>query len=475
MGHEGMKASLITREVIADSIELAAAGYQFDAIVAIGGCDKTIPGGVMGLARVGVPGIFLYGGSIMPGKYEGRSVTIQEVFEAVGAVAAGRMSGEELHRLECSACPGPGACGGMFTANTMASAVEAMGLMLPGGASPPAESKRRQELAYETGRTVMEALARGTSLRQLITRQSLENAIAAVASMGGSTNAVLHLMAFAREMGIPLELEDFQRVSERTPHLADMRPSGQFVMAELDEAGGVPQVLCRLLAAGRLHGEARAVNGRTLAENLQGVVPRADQPVVRAVDQPVHPTGGFIIVRGNLAPDGGVLKITGATKRHHRGPAMVFDSEEAAFDAVEARRVGPGAVVVVRYEGPKGGPGMREMLAVTAAIVGQGLKDDVALLTDGRFSGATHGLMIGHVAPEAATGGPLALVRDGDIVEIDVDRRLLQVEVSDEEMERRRSAWTPPAPRYTRGVFAKYAALVSSAASGAVCTPFGGS
>jgi dihydroxy-acid dehydratase len=469
MGNEGMRTPLVSREVIADSIELAAVGYQFDALVTIGACDKTIPGSVMAMLRLNVPSVFLYGGSILPGQFDGKSVTIQEVFEAVGAVAGGRMSEEDLYRLECSACPGPGACGGMFTANTMASAVEALGLMLPGGAAPPGVTPERERVAYETGRLVVDVLARGVRPRDILTRTALENAIAVVAAMGGSTNAVLHLLAFAYESGVELSLEDFDRVSERTPHLADLRPSGRYVMSDLHRVGGVPVVMRQLLDAGLLRGDAPTVTGRTLAEHLEGVRLPADQDVVRPLDRPLHATGGFVILRGNLAPEGAVLKVTGTARRHLRGPARVFDCEEDAFQAVQGGAIRPGDVVVVRYEGPKGGPGMREMLAVTAAIVGQGLKDQVALVTDGRFSGATHGLMVGHVAPEAAAGGPLALLRDGDVVELDVERRSLRVELGEDELEQRRRSWTPPAPRYAHGVFAKYARLVSSAAVGAVC------
>lgn len=469
MGHEGMKASLISRELIADSIELAAVAYQLDALVAIGGCDKTQPACVMAMARLNLPAIYLYGGSVPPGNWRGRAVTIQDVFEAVGAVARGRMTVEELRELEEAAVPTYGACGGMFTANTMASAFEAMGLTLPNGAAPVAPSRAREALAYETGRAIVRILEMGIRPRDVMTREAFENAIAVAAAMGGSTNLILHLLAIADEAGVPLTLDDFERVSERTPHLADLKPAGRYVMADVDRIGGVPVVMKALLDAGLLHGECRTVTGETIAERLAGVVFPEDQDVVRPVSRPLHPTGGYVILRGNLAPEGGVLKITGTTKRYHRGPARVFDCEEDAFQAVNGGRIRPGDVVVVRYEGPKGGPGMREMLAVTAALVGQGLKDEVALLTDGRFSGATHGLMIGHISPEAAVGGPLALLQEGDPIVIDVDRRVVNVEISEEELARRRAAWTPPPPKYTRGLFAKYARLVSSAAQGAVC------
>lgn len=469
MGHEGMKASLVSRELIADSIELAAVAYQLDALVTIGGCDKTQPACVMAMARLNLPSIYLYGGSVPPGNWRGHAVTIQDVFEAVGAVSRGRMSVEELQELEEVAVPTYGACGGMFTANTMASAFEAMGLTLPNGAAPVAPSRAREELAYETGRAIVRILEAGIRPRDVMTREAFENAIAVAAAMGGSTNLILHLLAIAHEAGVPLALEDFERVSERTPYLADLKPAGRYVMADVDRIGGVPVVMRALLDAGLLHGECRTVTGETIAERLASVAFPEDQDVVRPVSRPLHPTGGYVILRGNLAPEGGVLKITGTTKRYHRGPARVFDREEDAFQAINSGQIRPGDVVVVRYEGPKGGPGMREMLVVTAALVGQGLKDDVALLTDGRFSGATHGLMIGHISPEAAVGGPLALLQDGDIITIDVDRRVVNVELSEEELARRRAVWTPPPPKYPQGLFAKYARLVSSAARGAVC------
>ncbi len=469
MGHEGMKASLISREVIADSIELMAVAYQFDALVTIGGCDKSQPACAMAMARLNIPSIYLYGGSIPPGNWRGKSVTIQDVFEAVGAVSKGLMTPEELRELECVACPTYGACGGMYTANTMASALEALGLTVFNCAAPLAPDPRRAQIAYETGRAVVDILARGVRPRDILTKEAFENAIAVVAAMGGSTNAVLHLIAIANEAGVELTLDDFERVSERTPYLADLKPSGRYVMADVDRIGGVPVIMKALLDAGLLHGDCVTVTGETVAERLKNVQFPTDQDVVRPIDNPIYPTGGFVIMRGNLAPEGGVLKITGATKRFHRGPAKVFDCEEEAFKAVSEGRIQAGDVVVIRYEGPKGGPGMREMLVITAALVGQGLKDHVALLTDGRFSGATHGLMIGHIAPEAAVGGPIALVKDGDIITIDVDKRTITLEVDEAELERRRQAWTPPPPKYQHGVFAKYAKLVSSAAQGAVC------
>ncbi|MEX2356235.1 MAG: dihydroxy-acid dehydratase [Thermaerobacterales bacterium] len=469
MGHEGMKASLISREVIADSIELMAVGYAFDGLVTIGACDKTTPASLMAMARLNLPSIYLYGGSIMPGRYDGRDVTIQDVFEAVGSFAKGRMTEAELHDLECSACPGAGACGGMFTANTMASAVEALGMMLPGAASAPALTPAREEIAYETGRVVMDVVEQQRRPRDIMTREAFTNAIATVAAMGGSTNAVLHLTAIAGECELAIELEAFQEISRRTPHLGDLKPSGRYVMSDLHRVGGVPTVMKLLLDHGLLQGDVMTVTGHTQAHHLADIEFPEGQEVVRPMEQPISKTGGFVIMRGNLAPESGVLKVTGATSRQHRGPARVFDAEEEAFDAISKGRIEAGDVVVVRYEGPKGGPGMREMLAVTAALIGEGLKDEVALITDGRFSGATHGLMIGHVSPEAAVGGPMALVHEGDIIDIDVDKGTINLEVDDVELQRRQAGWTAPAPRYTQGVFAKYAHLVSSAAAGAVC------
>lgn len=469
MGHIGMKASLISRDLIADSIELMATAYQFDALVLIGGCDKTQPGCVMAMARLNIPSIYLYGGSIPPGNWQGKSVTIQDVFEAVGAVAKGKLTEEQLRGLECAACPTFGACGGMFTANTMASAFEAMGLTVHNCAAPIAPDPRREQIAYETGRAILRVLELGIRPRDIMTKKAFENAIAVAAAMGGSTNLVLHLLAIAYEAGVELTLDDFERISERTPYLADLKPSGRYVMADVDRIEGVPVIMKALLDAGLLHGDCRTVTGETIADRLRDVSFPTDQDVVRTVANPLHPTGGFVILRGNLAPEGGVLKITGTTKRFHRGPAKVFDCEEDAFKAVTEGRIQAGDVVVVRYEGPKGGPGMREMLAVTAALVGEGLKDEVALLTDGRFSGATHGLMVGHIAPEAQVGGPIALVKDGDLITIDVERRTITLEVDDAELERRRATWTPPPPKFTHGVFAKYARLVSSASKGAIC------
>ena len=471
MGTEGMKASLVSREVIADSIELVARGHLFDGLVALSGCDKTIPGTVMALIRLDRPSLMLYGGSIAPGHVDGRAVTIQDVFEAVGACAAGRMSKGALQELEDRACPGPGACGGQFTANTMAMAFEILGISPMGSASVPAMAPAKDDVAFEAGRLVMELLRRDLRPRRIVTRHALENAIAAVAATGGSTNSVLHLLAVAREAGVPLAIDDFDRISRKTPLLADLKPWGRFVATDLYEAGGVGLVAKRLLQARRLHPGCMTVTGRTIGEEARRAAETPGQPVVRPASKPLQPTGGLVVLRGNLAPDGCVVKMTGHEPMRHRGTARVFDCEEDAFAAVQRRRVKPGDVVVIRYEGPKGGPGMREMLGVTAAIVGQGFGRSVALLTDGRFSGATRGLMAGHVAPEAAAGGPIALLRDGDRIAFDVPRRRLDVLCSAEKLAARRARWRPPAPRYAAGVMAKYAQLVSSASEGAVTGP----
>ncbi len=469
MGHEGMKASLISREVIADSIELATVGYQFDAIVTIGGCDKTQPASAMAMARLNVPSVYLYGGSIPPGEYDGKEVTIQDVFEAMGQVSRGTMSAAQLRELECNACPTFGACGGMFTANTMASALEAIGLTVPDSAAPVAPSEARKKVAYETGMAVMRALEADTRPRDILTKRAFENAIAVVAGMGGSTNAVLHLLAIAHEAGVKLTLDDFDRVGRRVPELADLRPAGKYVMSDVERVGGVKVVMKQLLDAGFLHADAMTVTGETISERLRGVGFPAGQDVIHALSSPVKKSGGFAILKGNLATEGGVLKTAGSMRTTHRGPARVFNREEDARKAIMEKKIKPGDVVVVRYEGPKGGPGMREMLVVTSALVGQGLKDSVALLTDGRFSGATHGFMIGHIAPEAAVGGTIALLKDGDVVSIDVEKKTLDVELSKAELARRKKAWRPMPPRYTHGVFAKYAQLVTSSARGAVC------
>ena len=468
MGSEGMRASLVSRDIIADSIELVARGNQFDAIVALNGCDKTIPGTVMALARLDVPGLVLYGGSIAPGHVGDRDLTIQDVFEAVGAHAAGRMSDAEFLAVENGACPGAGACGGQFTANTMATVCEFLGIAPMGSASVPAVDEGKHQVARAAGRLVMDLLRRNLRPRQIITHDAIENAIASVAATGGSTNAVLHLLAIARDAGVELDLDAFDRISARVPLLADLKPGGRFVATDLYRAGGIRLVAQRLVQAGVLHATALTVTGKTLGEEASTAVETPGQQVVRPLDNPIKSTGGLVVLRGNLAPEGAVVKVAGHDLRHHRGPARVFDSEEAAFDAVEHGRINPGDVMVIRYEGPKGGPGMREMLGVTAALVGAGLGDSVALVTDGRFSGATHGLMAGHLAPEAAQGGPIAALRDGDVIVVDVVTRELRVELSAAEMAARLATWQAPPPRYPGGVFAKYVRLVSSAARGAV-------
>ena len=468
MGSEGMRASLVSREIIADSIELVVRGNQFDAVVVLVGCDKTIPGGVMALARLDIPGVILYGGSIAPGTWEGRDVTIQDVFEAVGAHAAGKITDAQLKTLEDQACPGAGACGGQFTANTMATVCEFLGISPTGSASVPATDAGKDLVAERAGQLVMGMLGRGDTARKILTKDAIENAIAAVAATGGSTNAVLHLLAIAREAQVPLALEDFDRISRRVPLLADLKPGGRFVATDLYRAGGITLVAKRLLDAGLLHADTLTVTGRTLGEEASDAQETPGQEVVKPFDQPIKPTGGLVVLRGNLAPEGCVVKVAGYTTVHHRGPAKVFDSEEAAFKTVEQGGITPGDVVVIRNEGPKGGPGMRELLAVPAAIVGVGLGDSVALLTDGRFSGATRGLMAGHVAPEAVEGGPIAAVCNGDIVVFDIEKRMLNVELSDDEIAARVAAWQRPAPLYRTGVMAKYARLVTSAATGAV-------
>ena len=468
MGSPGMRASLVSREVSADSIELVARGTLFDALVILVGCDKTIPAAAMALARLDIPGLILYGGSIAPGRVDGRDVTIQDVFEAVGAHAAGRLSEAGLCELEDRACPGAGACGGKFTANTMAIACEFLGLAPMGSGDVPAADADKASVAERAGALVMDILIHDRRPSAIITRGALENAIACVAATGGSTNAVLHLTAIAREAGLALTLEDFDRVSDRVPLIADLRPAGRFVATDLHAAGGTRLLARRLLEASALNGSERTVTGRTLAAEAENAVETRGQRVIRSLNEPLSPTGGLVILRGNLAPDGSVVKITGDRHSTHRGPARVFDSEEDAFAAVQAGRIRGGDVVVIRYEGPRGGPGMREMLGVTAAIVGAGLGDSVALLTDGRFSGATRGLMVGHVAPEAAAGGPIAAVRDGDTVTIDTAARSIDVTLDPSVIAERLGSWLPPVPRYTRGVMAKYARLVSCASTGAV-------
>jgi dihydroxy-acid dehydratase len=468
MGTEGMKASLISREVVADSIELVARGYLFDAVVALSGCDKTIPGCVMALARLDIPSVMLYGGSIAPGRFQGHDVTIQDVFEGVGACAAGRMTEAELHDLEDHACPGAGACGGQFTANTMATSFEMLGISPMGSASVPALDPLKDDVAVRAGKLVMDLLERGVHARQIITRRAIENAIATVAATGGSTNAVLHYLALAQEAGVPLEIDDFDRISRQTPLLADLKPGGRFVATDMYRAGGVALVAKRLLDAGLLHADCPTVTGRTIGDEAREARETPGQQVVRPLDHAMKTSGGLVILKGSLAPEGCVVKVAGHERLLHRGPARVFEREEDAMAAVQQGRIRPGDVVVIRYEGPMGGPGMREMLGVTGAIVGAGLGESVALLTDGRFSGATLGLMAGHVAPEAARRGPIAAVLDGDTIAFDIPNRRLDLELPAGEMDRRLAAWTPPAPRYTSGVMAKYAKLVSSASRGAV-------
>jgi dihydroxy-acid dehydratase len=468
MGTEGMRASLVSRETIADSIELVARGHLLDGLVCLVGCDKTIPAAVMALARLDLPGLVLYNGSIAPGRFRDRDVTIQDVFEAVGAAAAGTMSNADVHELEGVACPGAGACGGQFTANTMATVVEFLGISPAGLNDVPATDPAKHDAAYEAGRIAMQLVRDDTRPSQVITRDAIENAITAIAATGGSTNGVLHLLAIAYELGIDLTIDEFDRIAARTPIVADIKPGGRFVAVDLHAAGGVALVTRELLKAGLIHGDSPNVDGRSLAEIATAVVETPGQQVVVPIETPLKPTGGLAILRGNLAPDGCVVKLAGHERLFHSGPARVFESEEDCFAAVKARSLRAGDVIVIRYEGPAGGPGMREMLHVTAAIVGEGLGDDVALITDGRFSGATHGLMVGHIAPEAAHGGPIAAVRDGDTIELDVEGRELRLLLSDDEIAARLADVVVPPPRYTKGVFARYAAGVSSASEGAV-------
>lgn len=471
MGSPGMKASLVSREVIADSIELAGQGYLFDAMVALVGCDKTIPGAALALIRLNVPSLVLYGGSIMPGKFQGKDVTIQDVFEAVGAHAAGKMNDKDFKELENAACPGAGACGGQFTANTMAAALEFIGLSPVGTASVPAMDPKKNDAAVECGKIVMELYRKKIRPSDILSKKSFENAIAGVAATGGSTNAVLHLLAMAKEAGIDLRIDDFDRISQRTPIIADLKPGGKYVAYDLYKAGGIELVIKRLIDGKKVDGSIMTSRGKTLAESAATAKETTGQDVVKTVEKPIKSTGGLVILHGSLAPDGCVVKMAGHEWLYHKGPARVFDQEEAAMEAVTQGKIKTGDVVVIRYEGPKGGPGMREMLGVTAALVGEGLGDKVALLTDGRFSGATHGLMAGHVAPEAANGGPIAVVKEGDTIVFDIEKRQLNLEVSQTEIEQRLRTWSPPEPLFKTGVFGKYAALVSSASEGAVTRP----
>ncbi len=469
MGTEGMKFSLPSREVIADSIEVVANAQRFDGVVAVGGCDKNMPGCLMALARLNIPSIFVYGGTILPGTCRGHDVDIVSVFEAVGQYSAGKISREQLKEVEETAIPGAGSCGGMYTANTMASAIEALGMSLPGSSSAPAVTSRKAQDCYEAGQMVVQLIERQITPSQILTKEAFENAITLVMVLGGSTNAVLHLIAIARQLDLPLSIEDFDRISKRVPHLADMKPSGRYAMADLDRIGGVQAVMKMLLKEGFLHGDVLTVTGKTMAENLANAPDLAeDQSIVSPLDKPLHPSGPLVILKGNLAPEGAVCKITGLKTIVHRGPARVFDSEEATFDAIMNHKIEHGDVVVIRYEGPKGGPGMREMLAVTSALIGQGYGESVGLITDGRFSGGTHGMVVGHIAPEAQVGGPIAILHNNDIITIDAEQGTLTVDLSDEEIAARLKQWQAPAPRYTKGVLAKYTKLVKSASEGAI-------
>ena len=470
MGTEGMKASLVSREVIADSIETISFAEGMDALIVVAACDKNMPGAMMAMARLNIPSLFVYGGAILPGRFHGEDVNIQDVFEAVGAYSQGKTSLDDLMELERVACPGEGACSGMFTANTMASAVEALGMSVPGAASVPAVDARMAGIARGAGKVIYDLLERDLKPRDILTKEAFENAITVVLSMGGSTNAVLHLLAIANEAKVPLEIDDFDRLSRRTPYLTDLRPGGKYVMSDVDRAGGVPVIMNELLNAGLLHGDALTVTGKTMAENLSEFDGVPDSRVIYPASSPRSPTGGLVILKGNLAPEGAVLKVAGTKHLAHEGPARVYDGERAAFNAVTGGELNEGDVVVIRYEGPKGGPGMQEMLAVTGALAGSGLGENVLLLTDGRFSGATRGASIGHIAPEAAVGGPIGLLRDGDTIVMDVEKRELNVRLSDEELESRRKEWTAPPPNYETGVMAKYAKLVGSASKGAVTT-----
>ena len=473
MGTEGMKASLVSREVIADSIELVARGHMFDGVLALVGCDKTIPAAAMALLRLDVPGLILYGGTILPGRHNGRDITVQDVFEAVGANAAGRISDEELLAIENSACPGAGACGGQYTANTMATVMELIGLSPMGTAAVPQVDPLKDGVAFRCGQLIVEAVRRGLKPRAIVTRQAIENAIAGVAASGGSTNAVLHLLAMAREAGVPLSIDDFETISHRTPLLSDLKPAGRFVAVDVHKAGGIPVLAKRLADGGFADGSALTITGRTFAEEAAEARETPGQEVIRPLANPIKSSGGLVILRGSLAPDGCVIKVTGLARTEHRGRARVFDSEEAAMHAVTHGRVKEGDVLVIRYEGPRGGPGMREMLGVTSAIVGAGLSESVALVTDGRFSGATQGFMVGHVAPEAACGGPIALLDEGDLVTIDIAARRIDLDVAPEILSDRRARWAAPKPHYSSGVFAKYGAQVSSASDGAITSVVG--
>ncbi len=472
MGHEGMKSSLISREIIADSIELMVRAHQYDALVGIAGCDKSLPGTMMAMARLNVPSIFVYGGTIMPGILNGKELTVVDVYEAVGAYDAGQLSLEGLKDIENAACPSAGSCGGMFTANTMASISEAIGLALPGSASPPAEDDRREKIVYDTGKACVRLLEQNIKPRDILTFEAFENAITMLNAIGGSTNGILHLLALSNEVGIKLTYDDFERVRKKTPHLADMKPGGNYVMNSLDKIGGIPFVLKKLAERKLIHDNCMTVTGKSIRENLASMnIPEPVQQIVKSVDNPIHSVGTAVILKGSLAPDGAVIKTAGVEMTKFTGKARVYDREEYAFDAVAKGEIEEGQVIVIRYEGPKGGPGMREMLSTTAALVGQGLGKKVAMVTDGRFSGGTRGFMVGHVAPEAYVGGPIALVKDGDEITIDIETNKIDLHVSIEELEKRRRQWSPPKPNYTTGALAKYATLVGSAAQGAITSP----
>jgi dihydroxy-acid dehydratase len=477
MGHEGMKASLVSREVIADSIELMMRAHQYDGIVGIGGCDKSLPGTLMGMARLNLPSVFVYGGTIMPGNWNGKQVTAQDVFEAVGTYQSGKLSLEQLVSLENVACPSAGSCAGMYTANTMATIGEAIGMSLPGSASPPAESERRTQVCFDSGKAIMNLVENNIRPKDILTFEAFENAIALVNAVGGSTNAVLHLLAIAREIGVKLDLRDFERIRKRTPHIANLRPGGLYVMLDLDKIRGVPVILNNLLQKGLIHGDVITVTGKTMKQNLESTKPdnilSSDEKtkIIRSVDNPIEKEGTLKILKGSLAPDGAVVKIANIKSTSFVGKARTFESEEEAFDMISKGKIDEGSIVIIRYEGPKGGPGMREMLSVTAALVGQGMGDKVALVTDGRFSGATRGLMVGHVAPEAMVGGPIVLVKDNDQIVIDIAKGKIDLLVSKTEFNKRKKKWKPIKPHYTKGVLAKYASLVSSAAEGAITRP----
>jgi len=473
MGHEGMKSSLVSREVIADSIELMVRAHQYDALVGIAGCDKSLPGTMMAMARLNIPSVFVYGGTIMPGMLDGKELTVVDVYEAVGSYDAGKISLEELKNIENTACPNAGSCGGMFTANTMASISEAIGIALPGSASPPAEDDRREKIVYETGKACTQLLDLNIKPRDILTFESFENAITMLNAVGGSTNGILHLLALANEVGIKLSYDDFERIRKKTPHIADMKPGGDYVMNSLDKIGGIPQIMKKLLDNNLIHGNALTVTGKTIEENIKQykISSTAEQQIVREIENPLHGVGTAVILKGTLAPEGAVIKTAGVEMTKFTGKARVFDGEESAFDSVAKGEINEGDVLVIRYEGPKGGPGMREMLATTAAIVGQGLGKKVAMITDGRFSGGTRGFMVGHVAPEAFVGGPIALVKDGDEISINIEDNSVNLHVSEEELKQRSTEWRMPKPNYTSGALAKYAFLVGSAAQGAITDP----